>query len=387
MKLLHHGAGLDDTRRANDCEPEAAQGKQATVQNRLLGVWRRVGDAEQGEDGHEIEVADAADGLCAITVDGPAGDGAEDEVGDAERDEEDARLEAVEVEECLGVCGDCGVEGAKEEGLDEGDEEGGEEGGGAEAIEDRDAAKEGGLGFWVGDEVGIVGGFAADEGRVFVICGVGIGVRGFFVVGGGGGVVGACRGVLCVVARRDLFLNDEEPHEEVDGEKRNGDGRDGGDARLLVQQAADDGREELADGYEAEDGPDGLAEVLDADRVKAEGEADGPDKCRRGALRDARDCQHRDRGAAEEEDGRENERCQAAEEGELARRGLVGDVAGYWGEEDAGAGVGGQETRDVRLDLVFGEVDAVGEDEWEDGDDEAVEEEVGEEANALDKAY
>ena len=34
------------------------------------------------------------------------------------------------------------------------------------------------------------------------------------------------------------------------------------------------------------------------------------------------------------------------------------------------------------LDLILGDMDAVSEDEWEDGDDETVEEEVGEEADA-----
>lgn len=60
----------------------------------------------------------------------------------------------------------------------------------------------------------------------------------------------------------------------------------------------------------------------------------------------------------------------------MPRRGSVGDVAGKRREDDGGAGVGGEEGGGLGLDLGGGEADAVFEDEGEDGDHEAVEEEI-----------
>ena len=60
----------------------------------------------------------------------------------------------------------------------------------------------------------------------------------------------------------------------------------------------------------------------------------------------------------------------------------IGEDSGGRGGEDAGARVGGEEARDVALDAVVRQMDAFLQDEGEDGDDEAVEEEVGEEADA-----
>ena len=60
----------------------------------------------------------------------------------------------------------------------------------------------------------------------------------------------------------------------------------------------------------------------------------------------------------------------------MARGQSVGDDAGREREEHAGTCVGGEEGGDVDLDLIVGQVDTVLEDEGEDGDDEAVEEEV-----------
>ena len=99
-------------------------------------------EAEQDEDGDEEGVAGCGGGFGAVAVDGPACEGADDEIEDAEWDEEEAGFCGVEVEELLRFGGDRAVEGAEEGGLDEGDEECCLEGFVGEAVQDWDLADE-----------------------------------------------------------------------------------------------------------------------------------------------------------------------------------------------------------------------------------------------------
>lgn len=111
-------AGLDDGGRANHGHADAAEAQQHREQDSLLGAGFGAGEAEEGERGDEVGVAEDGDRFATVLVDGPAADGAEEDVEDAEGDEEEGRFEGGVAVEGVGVGGDGGVVGGEDDSLD-----------------------------------------------------------------------------------------------------------------------------------------------------------------------------------------------------------------------------------------------------------------------------
>ena len=185
-------------------------------------------EPEEDEHGDEVGEADDGGGFGAVFVDGPAGEGAEDEIGDVEGDEEKAGAEGGEGEERFGFGGNCGVECREEGCLDEGEEEGDGEAGVAEAVEDRELLYYSGLrrGDAEVGQGGFVGFGPLEEGNalgvvvsvVLAVSCIAIGLLAFGFVGVRSctiSVGGVGRGV---VACCGFLLDDKDPEDEVDAE-------------------------------------------------------------------------------------------------------------------------------------------------------------------------
>lgn len=229
---VHHRAGFDNRRRACPRDADADGREQAAVEDDLVRaacVW----ETEEDKEGDEESVGEDGGGFCAEAVDGPAEDGAADEVEEAEGKVEEPCSEGVEVEQFDGDGGDGGVEAAEQGSLDEGYEEGNEETGIFEAREDGDGADDSGLVF--GElEFRVVIFDAAEEWGLFV-CGC-LAVLLFSVL-----VVSVLILVLVPSLVKSVFLSnslldDEDTHAEVYGEHTERQTQNADVASLLIQQ-------------------------------------------------------------------------------------------------------------------------------------------------------
>lgn len=199
-----------------------------------------------------------------------------------------------------------------------------------------EAAPEGGeeaAGGEEGEDRGEGGGFGC-EGGAFGGCGEGLGCSGGerrAGVRGSRGSRSSARvwlGLLGTeVSLRDFLLDEQEPQQDIH--------RDDPERQIIhlivaragVDDAAQQGRKQVGEAHGDEDGAHDLADLLLADGVDEEGEADGPDDGGGEALQQAAEDEGGDGGADAEHYCRAGEAEEADEEGEAPRGGFVGEEA------------------------------------------------------------
>lgn len=248
------------------------------------------------------------------------GEGADeggDEGGDDEGEEDEARAGGGPGEGGLHEEGEDGVEGGGEGGLHEAAPEGGEEAAGGEEGED------GGKGR----------GFACERG-VFGGCGDWLGCSGGERRGGVRRLRGWRRSARfrvglpgTEVSLRDFLLDEQEPQQDIHRDDPKGQVIHLIVARAGVDDAAQQGRKQVREAHGDEDGAHDLADLLLADGVDEEGEADGPDDGGGEALQQAAEDEDGDGGADAEHYCGAGEAEEADEEGEAPRGGFVGEEA------------------------------------------------------------
>lgn len=195
--------------------------------------------------------------------------------------------------------------------------EGGEEAAGGEESED------GGEGGGFGREGGAFGG-----------CGDGLGCRGGERRGGVRGLRDRRRSARLwlsllgtEVSLRHFLLDEQEPQQDIHRDDPKRQIIHLIVARAGVDDAAQQGRKQVREAHGDEDGAHDLADLLLADGVDEEGEADGPDDGGGEALQQAAEDEDGDGGADAEHYCRAREAEEADEEGEAPRGGFVGEEA------------------------------------------------------------